>query len=60
VENSVGADSGVAAVLLDDKLMTARSFPLLDDGQTHQVRVVLGPHDKNVNELSAVLSSEGG
>ena len=43
VENRSGAESGLAAVWLDDRLLPERSFPLLDDGQTHNVRVVIGP-----------------
>jgi cellobiose phosphorylase len=42
VENSSGAETGVAAVFFDNKLLAEHSFPLLDDGLTHEVRVVMG------------------
>jgi cyclic beta-1,2-glucan synthetase len=42
VENPIGAESRVRAVWLDDDPLPEHSFPLLDDGRTHQVRVVLG------------------
>jgi cyclic beta-1,2-glucan synthetase len=43
VENAIGTESGVARVWLDNELLPEHSFPLLDDGRTHQVRVVIGP-----------------
>ena len=43
VENPIGAESGVAALWLDNKPLPEHGFPLVDDGRTHQVRVVIGP-----------------
>jgi cyclic beta-1,2-glucan synthetase len=43
VENPTGTESRVRAVWLDNNLLLEHSFALLDDGRTHQVRVVLGP-----------------
>ena len=60
VENPFGVESGVSAIYLDNELLAAGSFPLTDDGLTHEVRVLLGPHKQSVNELSAVLSSGAG
>ena len=42
VENPEGVSSGVALVAVDGVEQPSREIPLLDDGGTHQVRVVLG------------------
>jgi cellobiose phosphorylase len=42
VENPRRVCRGVAAVWLDGKLLKEPLLPDLRDGQTHQVRVVLG------------------
>jgi cyclic beta-1,2-glucan synthetase len=42
VENPDGVTGGVASVTVDGVEQAAREIPLLDDGQTRQVRVVLG------------------
>ena len=42
VENPNQAESGVAAVWLDDQLQAGNTMPLADDNLTHQVRVVVG------------------
>ena len=42
VENPTGAESGVAAVWLDNQLQVGNSIPLADDNLTHHVRVVVG------------------
>jgi cyclic beta-1,2-glucan synthetase len=61
VENPTRAQSGVSALWLDNTLMREPSFLIQDDGQTHQVRIVIGPDaDRNVNGLSEALSSGGG
>jgi cyclic beta-1,2-glucan synthetase len=43
VENPSGAESGAAAVWLDNNVLPEPNVPLLDDGRTHHVRVVVGP-----------------
>ncbi len=42
VENPSHVQRGVAEVLLDDRRLDDHRIPLLDDGKTHRVRVVLG------------------
>ena len=42
VENPLGVSHGVATVELDGELKPDDEIPLSDDGQTHNVRVVLG------------------
>jgi cyclic beta-1,2-glucan synthetase len=42
VENRSGGESGLATVWLDEQLLPEQRIPLLDDGQTHQVRIVIG------------------
>jgi cellobiose phosphorylase len=42
VENPTGAESGVAALWLDDQIQVGNSIPLADDNRTHHVRVVVG------------------
>jgi cyclic beta-1,2-glucan synthetase len=42
VENPQRVNRGVVQVTLDGKLLPEGLIPLLEDGQTHQVRVVLG------------------
>ncbi len=43
VENRSGAESGLATLWLDNQLLPGQSFPLSDDGRTHEVRIVIGP-----------------
>jgi cyclic beta-1,2-glucan synthetase len=42
VENPNGANQGIGRVMLDGNLLTDKLIPLLDDGQTHDVRVLMG------------------
>ena len=42
VENPTGVSRGVASVELDNQLQNENEIPLMDDGRTHTVRVVLG------------------
>jgi cellobiose phosphorylase len=42
VENPLALSRGVAAVELDGQVLTEDEIPLSEDGQTHNVRVVLG------------------
>ena len=42
VENTAGTGCGVRAVTLDARAMPDGEIPLMDDGQTHEVRVALG------------------
>ena len=49
VEKPAGALSGMAAVWLDNRLMPEQGFPLLDDGQTHQVRVAIRPQTQEAS-----------
>ena len=43
VHNPAGVQQGVAEVWLDGKRLPGPEIPLQDDGQNHQVVVVLGP-----------------
>jgi cellobiose phosphorylase len=43
IENPGHAESGVAAVWLDNARQPGNGLRLTDDGQNHQVRVVMGP-----------------
>ena len=47
VENPLGVSRGVATVELDGALQTSDEIPLSDDGQTHNVRVVMGEKPKS-------------
>ena len=42
VDNSAGAGRGVRAVTTDGRPAEGGTVPLRDDGQAHEVRVVLG------------------
>jgi cellobiose phosphorylase len=42
VENSAGAGRGVRSVTVDGQPVPGGAVPLQDDGQAHDVRVVLG------------------
>jgi cyclic beta-1,2-glucan synthetase len=42
VENHSAVERGVRRVTLDDQPCDAHNIPLLDDGRTHEVRVILG------------------
>jgi cellobiose phosphorylase len=42
VENPRGLNHGVAEVEMDGQSLPGTSIPLTDDGQLHEVRVVLG------------------
>jgi cyclic beta-1,2-glucan glucanotransferase len=48
VENPLAIHRGIASVELDGALQTSDDIPLIDDGQAHAVRVVLG--EKSVSE----------
>jgi cyclic beta-1,2-glucan synthetase len=56
VENPLGVSRGVATVELDGSLQTNDEIPLVDDSQTHNVRVVLG--EKAAPAESAESESE--
>jgi len=43
VKNPAGVQQGVAEVWLDGQRLPGPHIPLHDDGQTHQVDVLLGP-----------------
>ena len=49
VENPHGVSSGVTSAWLDGQAVagSGASIPLVDDGETHAVRVVLGVHEQN-------------
>jgi cyclic beta-1,2-glucan synthetase len=47
VENPLGVSRGVATVEVDGALQPDDEFPVSDDGQTHNVRVVLGEKPKS-------------
>jgi cellobiose phosphorylase len=42
VENAAGTGRGVRAVTMDAHAVPDGEIPLMDDGQTHEVRVELG------------------
>ena len=42
VENPHGANSGSVKVEVDGDMLSSNSIELIDDGQTHNVRVILG------------------
>ena len=42
VENPRGVSRGVASATLDGKLLSSARFPLVDDGEAHAIRVILG------------------
>ena len=42
VENPLGVSRGVVSVDLDNVIQPSDEIPLVDDGQTHSVRVILG------------------
>jgi len=44
VENPSRVSSGVTGIELDGQYLEVNKLPLANDGQTHQVRVVLGPN----------------
>jgi cyclic beta-1,2-glucan synthetase len=50
VENPFGVSRGVAEVWLDDVQQPTFEIPLADDGQTHNVRVVLGEREPTPEE----------
>ena len=43
IENPSGVSRGVGRVELDAQVRSGASIPLIDDGQTHSVKVTLGP-----------------
>jgi cyclic beta-1,2-glucan synthetase len=53
VENPLGLSRGVATVELDGSLQPNDEIPLVDDSQTHNVRVVLGEKAKSDSDLEA-------
>jgi cyclic beta-1,2-glucan synthetase len=52
VENPERSGRGVRSVEVDGRPAAADGFPLVDDGATHEVRVVLGPVDPPSTMLS--------
>ena len=46
VENPRRVSCGIASLTLDDHPQSDLTFPLTDDGRTHQVHVVLGPRTR--------------
>lgn len=42
VENPLGLSTGVASIEVDGKNLDVNDIPLADDGQVHQVKIVLG------------------
>jgi cyclic beta-1,2-glucan glucanotransferase len=44
VDNPERRNSGVAEAVLDGTRVDARSIPLIDDGEVHRLRVVMGEH----------------
>jgi cyclic beta-1,2-glucan synthetase len=50
VENPFGVSRGVAEVWLDEAQQSTLEIPLMDDGKTHQVRVVLGEREPTPEE----------
>jgi cellobiose phosphorylase len=43
VRNPAGVEHGVRHLRLDGRLLPDGSIPLIDDGQTHEVELELGP-----------------
>jgi len=61
VENPLAVSRGVATVELDGALQTDDEVQLIDDGQTHTVRVVLGEKvkdDSSNDQLEAVATGQ--
>jgi cyclic beta-1,2-glucan synthetase len=56
VENPFGVSRGVAEVWLDDVQQPTLEIPLTGDGQTHNVRVVLGEREPTPEEEAARLT----
>jgi cellobiose phosphorylase len=48
VQNPQGVESGNATVWIDDQPQHEAVIPLVDDGQTHEVRVVIAPRPSSV------------
>ena len=42
VENPNGVNHGIEQVVLDGNQMTEKIIPMVDDGQTHEARVLMG------------------
>lgn len=58
VENPHGVSRGVAEVWIDDKPQTVMEVPLVDDGRTRRVRIVLGDKPLLRNEQPVEMTSE--
>jgi cyclic beta-1,2-glucan synthetase len=58
VENPLGVSRGVATVELDGALQPDDVVPLIDDGATHNVRVVLGEKAKTDSDETAAEAAQ--
>jgi cyclic beta-1,2-glucan synthetase len=58
VENPFGVSRGVAEVWLDDVQQPTFEIPLADDGQTHNVRVVLGEREPTPEEEARATQAQ--
>ncbi|HYJ45230.1 MAG TPA: hypothetical protein VEV81_01360, partial [Pyrinomonadaceae bacterium] len=58
VENPFGVSRGVAEVWLDESKQEAHEIALVDDGQTHQVRVVLGEKEPAPEESKSPTQAQ--
>jgi cyclic beta-1,2-glucan synthetase len=58
VENPLGLSRGVARIELDDVEQPSGPIPLTDDGQTHNVRVVLGERQRGEPEPAEPQTQE--
>ena len=58
VENPFGVNRGVAEVWLDDVQQPSLEIPLTDDGQTHNVRVVLGEREPTPEEEARAMQTQ--
>jgi cellobiose phosphorylase len=58
VENPFGISRGVSEVWLDDVQQTTLEIPLTDDGQTHNVRVVMGEKEVTPEEEARTTQAQ--
>jgi cyclic beta-1,2-glucan synthetase len=52
VDNAAHVSSGVSHADIDGKTVSAEAIPLVDDGRTHRVRIVMGPAQPVSSESS--------
>jgi cyclic beta-1,2-glucan synthetase len=57
VQNPHGRSRGIRAAWLDEREADASALPLVDDGRTHRVRVVLGTRGERVDDRSPAAAS---